>query len=87
MDALSWFGLFAVSLMLAFYAAEDLSPWFVLAFSGACLLASLYGFLQGAWPFGAVEAVWAALAVHRWRLRVKAQNEAKLVTAGAGRYE
>jgi hypothetical protein len=80
MDALSWFGLFAVSLMLAFYAAEDLSPWFVLAFSGACLLASLYGFLQGAWPFGAVEAVWAALAVRRWRLRVQARKGAKLVT-------
>jgi hypothetical protein len=87
MDALSWFGLFAVSLMLAFYAAEDLSPWFVLAFAGACLLASLYGFLQGAWPFGAVEAVWAALAVQRWRLRVKAQNAVKLVTAAAGRHE
>jgi hypothetical protein len=87
MDALSWFGVFAISLMLAFYAAEDLSPWFVLAFAGACLLASLYGFLQGAWPFGVVEAVWAALAVHRWRLRVKAQNEAKLVPAGAVQHE
>jgi hypothetical protein len=82
-DALSWFGLLAVSLMLAFYAAEDFSPWFVLAFAGACLLASLYGFLQGAWPFGAVEAVWAALAVRRWRLRVRAQSEAKRMTAGA----
>jgi hypothetical protein len=87
MDALTWFGLFAVSLMLAFYAAEELSPWFVLAFAGACLLASLYGFLQGAWPFGAVEAVWAAIAVHRWRLRVKAQDEAALIAAGAGRHE
>jgi hypothetical protein len=87
MDALTWFGLFAVSAMLAFYAAEDLSPWFVLAFAGACLLASLYGFLQGAWPFGAVEAVWAAIAVHRWRLRVKDQGEAALVAAGAGRHE
>ena len=47
MDALTWFGLFAVSLMLAFYSAEDFSPWFVLAFAGACLLASAYGFLQG----------------------------------------
>jgi hypothetical protein len=87
MDALSWFGLFAVSLMLAFYAAEHLSAWFVLAFAGACLLASLYGFLQGAWPFGVVEAVWAALAVHRWRSRVKAQSEAKHMTAGASQYE
>lgn len=83
MDALTWFGLLAVSPMLAFYAAEDISPWFVLAFAGACLIASLYGFFQRAWPFGAVEAVWAAPAVHRWRLRVKAQSEAKLMASGA----
>jgi hypothetical protein len=71
MDALTWFGLVAVSLMLAFYAVEYRSPWFVLGFAGACLLGSAYGFLQGAWPFGAVEAVWSALALRRWRLRVR----------------
>ncbi len=71
MDALTWFGLAAVSLMLAFYAVEDRSPWFVLAFAGACLVASAYGFLQGAWPFGAVEAIWSGLAIRRWQLRVR----------------
>jgi len=25
--------------------------------------------LQGAWPFGLVEAVWAAVALRRWNLR------------------
>ena len=64
---LSAFGLFAVTLMLVTYAFEDQSPWFVLAFAGACLLASAYGFLQGAWPFGLVEAIWAVVAVRRWR--------------------
>jgi hypothetical protein len=67
MEALTWFGLMAVSLMLVFYALEDRSPWLILAFAGACLLASVYGFLQGAWPFGVVEAVWAAVALRRWR--------------------
>jgi hypothetical protein len=79
MDALTWFGLFAVSLMLAFYAAEDRSPWFVLGFAVACLLASAYGFLQGAWPFGAVEAVWALIALRRWRLRVQAADRSSLL--------
>jgi hypothetical protein len=69
MDGLTLFGLAAVSAMLAFYALEDRSPWFVLGFAGACVLASAYGFLQGAWPFGVVEAIWAAVAVHRWRKR------------------
>jgi hypothetical protein len=70
MDALTLFGLLAVTAMLAFYALEDRSPWFILAFAGACLAASAYGFAQGAWPFGIVEAIWAGVAVHRWRKRL-----------------
>ena len=53
--------------MLIFYALEDRSTWFILAFAGACALASIYGFLQGAWPFGVVEAIWTGAAVWRWR--------------------
>ena len=66
MDALTVFGLFAVSAMLVFYALEKRSHWFILAFAVSCVLASTYGFLQGAWPFGAVEAVWSAVAIRRW---------------------
>jgi hypothetical protein len=69
MDRLTLFGLFAVTLMLVTYALEDRSRWFVLAFAVACALGSIYGFLQGAWPFGLVEAVWAMVALRRWRLR------------------
>ena len=69
MDALTAFGLFSVTAMLVCYALEDLSRWFILAFAAACALASLYGFLQGAWPFGIVEAVWSLIAVARWRNR------------------
>jgi hypothetical protein len=53
--------------MLIFYALEDRSPWHILAFAAACALGSLYGFLQGAWPFGVIEAIWAGVAVYRWR--------------------
>ena len=69
MDQLTLFGLLAVTAMLIFYALEDWSPWFILAFAAACGLASSYGFLQGAWPFGVVEAVWAGVALQRWRVR------------------
>jgi hypothetical protein len=65
-DGLTLFGLVAVGAMLGFYALECRSPWYILAFAGACLLASLYGFLSGAWPFGVVEAVWALVALRRW---------------------
>jgi hypothetical protein len=56
-DALTIFGLFAVTAMLISYALERRSPWYVLAFAAACVLGSAYGFLQGAWPFGVVEAI------------------------------
>jgi hypothetical protein len=68
MTALTAFGLFAVTAMLVFYALEKRSPWFIFAFAVACSLASVYGFLQGAWPFGAVEAVWSVVALRRWWL-------------------
>lgn len=67
MSGLSAFGLFAVTAMLIFYALEDRSAWFILAFAAACALGSVYGFAQGAWPFGLVEAVWTFVALHRWR--------------------
>lgn len=66
MDRLTLFGFVACGLMLVFYAFEKRSPWFVLGFAGACAMGSVYGFLQGAWPFGAVEAVWALVALRRW---------------------
>jgi hypothetical protein len=39
MDNLTLFGLLAVTAMLVFYALEDRSPWYILAFAGACALA------------------------------------------------
>ena len=66
MDLLTAFGLVAVTLMLVFYGFENRSPFFVAAFAGACMMASAYGFLQGAWPFGIVEAVWSVVALRRW---------------------
>ena len=69
MTPLSAFGLLSVTLMVICYALERRSPWFILAFAGACVLGSIYGFLQGAWPFGLVEAVWSIIALRRWWLQ------------------
>ena len=66
MDGLTLFGLFAVTAMLVSYTLEAKSPWYILAFAFACGLGSAYGFLQGAWPFGVVEAIWALVALRRW---------------------
>ena len=71
MNALSLFGLAATVLMLACYALEHRSPWYVLGFAVACVLAGLYAFLQGAWPLRLVEIVFTIVALRRWRLRLK----------------
>ncbi|HKM47113.1 MAG TPA: hypothetical protein VJX69_05975 [Terriglobales bacterium] len=66
MNMLTLFGVLAVTAMLVTYALESRSTWFILAFAAACALGSAYGFLQGAWPFGVIEAIWSAVAVRRW---------------------
>jgi hypothetical protein len=68
-DPLTLYGAAAVTAMLVFYALEARSAWFVVAFAGACLASSAYGYLQGAWPFGVVESIWCAIALRRWHLR------------------
>jgi len=71
MDLLSFYGLVAVTAMVAFYALENRHHLFTLAFAGGCVLASIYGFLAGTWPFGVVEAIWAVIAAERWRRRAR----------------
>jgi len=61
------FGAAAVTVMLVAYALERRGPGWVLLFAAACAASSLYGWISGAWPFGVVEAVWAGVAVRRWR--------------------
>lgn len=66
MDLLTAYGLVSVTAMLVFYALESRSHWFILSFAFACVMGSVYGFLQGAWPFGLVEGVWSLIAARRW---------------------
>jgi hypothetical protein len=65
-NAVTLFGVLAVSFMMVMYALEQRRPAFVLAFAVGCLFSSAYGFLSGAWPFGMIEVVWSAVAVRRY---------------------
>jgi hypothetical protein len=65
--AVTIYGVCAVSFMMAMYALESRSRYFVLAFAFGCVLSSIYGFLSGAWPFGVVELIWSAIAYRRFR--------------------
>jgi hypothetical protein len=61
------FGVAALTFMMLMYALERRGPRFILAFACGCLLSSAYGFLAGTWPFGVVEAIWAVIAVRKYR--------------------
>jgi hypothetical protein len=71
---LTLFGIAALTFMMAMYALEKRGHGFILAFSCGCLLASLYGFLSSAWPFGIVEAIWAGVALNRYRQSTESEN-------------
>jgi hypothetical protein len=63
---LTIYGVTALTFMMAMYALEHRHRGFVLAFAFGCMLASSYGFLSGAWPFGVVEAIWSLVALRRY---------------------
>jgi hypothetical protein len=65
--AVTLYGVAALTFMMIMYALERRGRGFVLAFALGCVLSSVYGFLSGAWPFGVVELIWAAIAVRRYR--------------------
>lgn len=67
-DAVTAFGVAALTFMMLMYALESRGRGFILAFAVGCALSSVYGFVSGAWPFGAVEAVWTVIAVRRWSM-------------------
>ena len=69
LDALTLFGLVSVVGCLVCYALEARSNGWTLGFAATCAMSSVYGFLQGAWPFGLVEAIWAVVALRRWIAR------------------
>ncbi len=70
---LTVYGVTVLTFMMVMYALEHRDRRFVRAFALGCALSSSYGFASGAWPFGVVEAIWCAIALHRyWRPPVSA---------------
>jgi hypothetical protein len=77
---LTIFGVVVLTFMMLMYGLERRGSRFILAFALGCGLSSAYGFLSGAWPFGCVEAIWTAIAVHRyWGTRSNPVNDGQSV--------
>jgi hypothetical protein len=64
--AVTAYGVLALSFMMAMYSLEHRDRRFILAFAVGCVLSAVYGFVSGAWPFGVVELIWAAIAARRY---------------------
>ena len=65
MNAVTIYGVIALTFMMLMYALESRGRRFVALFALGCVLSSIYGFASGAWPFGVVEAVWSRIAERR----------------------
>lgn len=77
-DVLTAFGVLALSFMMLMYALERRGSGFVLAFACGCVLASVYGFLAGTWPFGVVELIWAGIALGRYSQLRRGRHPARV---------
>ena len=72
---LTVYGVTALVFMMSMYALERRNRVFILAFALGCMLASSYGFLSGAWPFGAVEAIWSLIALRRYLVAARESRQ------------
>lgn len=72
---LTAYGVTVLTFMMVMYALEGRNRRFVAAFALGCALSSSYGFASGAWPFGVIEAIWCAVAIHRYFRRTPASAD------------
>jgi hypothetical protein len=73
---LTVFGSVAVGIMFLSYWLERRSKWMVLAFAGGSALTSAYSGLVEAYPITVIEALWAAVALQRFRRRFQEERPA-----------
>jgi hypothetical protein len=66
MDAITIFGLCSATVMVAAYALERRSHWFIVLFAASCVAMAVYAFMGGNWVFGILELVWYMVAMQRW---------------------
>ncbi|MCZ6640925.1 MAG: hypothetical protein O7F71_05070 [Gammaproteobacteria bacterium] len=71
--ALEVFGMVAISIMVASYAFEKLSPMFIASFSLGCALAAVYAYLLESYPFFFAEVIWSVVAFARFRSTLNKQ--------------
>ena len=64
-------GIVAIAIMVISYALERHSVIFIATFALGCVLAAVYAYLIGSYPFLIAEGIWAFIAFARWRRAVR----------------
>lgn len=82
MSAVTVYGVVVLVFMMAMYALEGRNRRYIAAFALGCALSSSYGFASGAWPFGAVEAIWCLVAIRRYQTSRRAATPPASDTSG-----
>ena len=65
---IEYFGLCAITIMVASYALEHRHHIYIGIFAFGCALAAFYAFLIGSYPFLIAESLWAVIALRRWQV-------------------
>ncbi len=65
---LTAFGFVAATTMVVSYALEGRDRRWIAVFAVGCAATGIYGLLTSAWIFAVLETVWAAIAIHRFRV-------------------
>jgi len=56
----------AATVVLVFYALHKRGTWLMLTIVAVGVAGSIYGFAEGAWLIGVLEAVWAIMVAREW---------------------
>ena len=71
---LTVFGSVAVTIMLLSYWLESRTKWMVLVFAGGSALTAAYSGLAEVYPITVIEALWAGIALQRFRRRMQQEK-------------
>ena len=74
LDIVMLFGFLAMFATITCAVTPHASRNKLLVFAICLACCSVYGFLQGAWPLGIVEMLWAGSSLHRWHTLGREQN-------------
>jgi hypothetical protein len=83
MDVLAVAGFILAVVQIACYAQQHHSTALLFGLGLSAAAMAVYAVLQGAWPLGMIQMVWAVAAFRRWSRQIRDVKPARRDSAGA----